>query len=79
MKSGLVLIAASALLLVSVMATAKQGREVPPYAHQTLQDGSAQSSTDMSYGGVSDTRSTSGSPGAHTCVTGPRCNLYFGR
>ena len=38
MKSGLVLMAISALLVVSGIASAKEGRDVPPYTHQTVQD-----------------------------------------
>ena len=82
MKSGLVLIATSAVFLVSGIASGKDVRDVPPYTHQTVQDdanASAQSNTDMSYGGVPDTRSTSGNSDMRSCVTGPRCNLYFGR
>ena len=89
MKLRLVLTAASALLLVAGTATAKEGREVPPYVHETMQsdahatmqdnaNASAQSITDMSYGGVPDTRSASGSARTRTCATRPHCDIFFG-
>lgn len=82
MKSGLMMTAAIALLLVAGMATAKEARDVRPYAHETMQDtasASAQSSSDMSYGGVRDTRSASGGAHTRTCSTGPQCDIFFGQ
>lgn len=90
MKSGLLLMTVSALLLVPGITTAKDGRQVPWYTHQTVQDSgrkmmqdnanaSAQSVTDMSYGGAPETGSMSGGPGARTCSTGPQCDLYMHR
>ncbi|MGU7771772.1 hypothetical protein ACV229_16575 [Burkholderia sp. MR1-5-21] len=89
MKSGLMLMAVSALLLVPGIASAKDVRAVPSYSHQTVQDSglkmmdnanaSAQAETDMSYGGSPDTGNTSSGSRARICKTGSPCGLYIGR
>ncbi|MGU7785366.1 hypothetical protein [Burkholderia sp. PU8-34] len=90
MKSGLMLMAVSALLLVPGIASAKDVRAVPSYSHQTVQDSglktmqdnanaSAQAETDMSYGGSPDTGNTSSGSRARICKAGSQCGLYIGR
>lgn len=84
MKSAFVSTVTCAVLLVSAGCTSvpEAHQSVPPPARATLVENaneSAQSTTDVSYGGVPDTQSTSGnarSPGPPTCVTGPRCDLF---
>jgi hypothetical protein len=83
MKSTFVSTVACAVLLVSAACTSAQETQqsVQPTARASLVENaneSAQSITDVSYGGVPDTQSASGStrsPGPPTCVTGPRCDL----
>lgn len=79
MKSTFVLTAAGAALLVSAsIASAQQTRGAPPSARTIMQQNandSAQSTTDMSYGGVLDTYGDNGaangppSPAAGTVPT----------
>ena len=84
MKSAFVSTVTCAVLLVSAGCTsvqeAQQSTQSP--ARATLVENaneSAQSTTDVSYGGVPDTQSASGntrSLGPPTCVAGPRCDLF---
>ncbi|MBN3785774.1 hypothetical protein [Burkholderia sp. Ac-20353] len=90
MKSGLTLIAVGALLLAAGLSTAKGGREVPAYMHETVQDSgrkmmednanaSAQAVTDMSYGGVPETGTSSSGARDRSCGAGSSCASYRGR
>jgi hypothetical protein len=47
---------------------------------QNNANASAQATTDMSYGGGTDTRTSSGAPKAHmrNCTVDPQCNIFFG-
>jgi hypothetical protein len=91
MKPALISTAAGAILLVSASLTSaqEQRQNVQPSARQTMVENanaSAQSTTDVSYGGVPDTQSSTGGmrpdPSASEamrpgiCATSPRCNLY---
>jgi hypothetical protein len=51
-------------------------------AHQMMTDdadASAQANTDMSYGGMPDTRSASGLRSSKTCWPRPECDVFFGQ
>ena len=84
MKSAFVLSAASAVLLVSAGFTSAQETQqsVQPSARARMVENanaSAQSSTDVSYGGVPDTRSATGaarSPISPKCATRLKCDLF---
>jgi hypothetical protein len=84
MKSAFVSTVTGAVLLVSAGCTSVQEAQqsAQPPARATMVENanaSAQSSTDVSYGGVPDTRSASGSTrstSSPTCVTGFRCDLF---
>jgi len=84
MKSAFVSTAAGAILLVSAGCTSVQETQQSgqPSARATMVENanaSAQSSTDVSYGGVPDTRTATGgtrSPSSPTCVTRLRCDLF---
>ncbi|MBN3758513.1 hypothetical protein G3N95_36775 [Paraburkholderia sp. Tr-20389] len=57
-----------------------QSSEPSKATMQNNANASAQATTDMSYGGAMDTRTSSGLPMQHSrkCATGPECNIYFG-
>jgi hypothetical protein len=57
-----------------------QSSEPSKATMQNNANASAQATTDMSYGGATDTRTSSGMPMMHSrsCSTGPQCNIYFG-
>ena len=79
MKSAFVLTAAGAVLVVSAGCTSVQETQqsVQPSARATMVENanaSAQSSTDMSYGGVPDTRSATGGTRSPTCATRLKCD-----
>jgi hypothetical protein len=91
MKPALISMAAGAILFVSASLTSAQEQQenVQPSARQTMVENanaSAQSNTDVSYGGVPDTQGSTGgmrpTPSAtdairpDICATSPRCNLY---
>jgi hypothetical protein len=84
MKSAFVSTTAGAILLVSAGCTSVQEAQQSgqPSARATMVENanaSAQSSTDVSYGGVPDTRTATGgtrSPSSPTCVTRLRCDLF---
>jgi hypothetical protein len=87
MKPALISTAAGVVLLATAsLASAQQQQpeqqNVPPSARQTMVENanaSAQSNTDMSYGGVPDTRNATGALTLirpDTCPSSPRCNLY---
>jgi hypothetical protein len=81
MKSAFVVTAAGAILVVAASITsAQESQQRPqPSARATMQDNanaSAQSSTDMSFGGVEATRSAAGDRRSNTCATGGRCDLF---
>ena len=75
---------AGALLMAIPVATwaddMAQSNEPSKAMMQNNANASAQATTDMSYGGATDTRSSSGLPMQHSrnCSTGPQCNIYFG-
>ncbi|WP_321818224.1 MULTISPECIES: hypothetical protein [unclassified Paraburkholderia] len=51
-------------------------------AHQTMTNdanASAQANTDMSYGGMPDTRSATGSRRSKACWPRSDCDIYFGQ
>ena len=84
MKLASALTAAGAIFLVSAGCTSVQETQqsVQPSARATMVENanaSAQSSTDVSYGGVPDTRTATGgarSTNAPTCATRTQCNLF---
>jgi hypothetical protein len=85
MKSRLIL-AAGAACLFAVMGTARsQGlqQEVQPSVQPAMQqnaEGSSQTGTDASYGGVPATRSAaSGGMRTKSCTNGPQCDIFFGQ
>jgi len=83
MKSWWVLPVAGALLLFGAgvsSAVAMQQNEQPSAqtATQENTNASAQSGVDTGYGGVSSTRSASGSARTRPLSTGPQCDIFFG-
>jgi len=82
MKSAYFVTVIGAILLVSASITNAQDMQLraQPSARASLQDdanASAQSSTDMSYGGIVDTRSEAGAPPRPTpCDDARQCNLF---
>jgi len=84
MKPALISTAAGAALVVSASLTSaqqpqQQQQNVQPSARQAMVENanaSAQSNTDMSYGGVPDTQSSIGAIRPDLCPASPRCNLY---
>ena len=84
MKLASALTAAGAIFLVSAGCTSVQETQqsVQPSARATMVENanaSAQSSTDVSYGGVPDTRTATGrsrSPSSPACATRFRCDLF---
>ena len=82
MKSSLLVTVSATILLVSASITNAQDMHLraQPSARASLQDdpnASAQSSTDMSYGGVVATRSEAGAPPRPTpCADTRQCNLF---
>ncbi|MGF6297602.1 MULTISPECIES: hypothetical protein [Paraburkholderia] len=82
MKSRLVLTAACSLLLVAGVSNAvERQQDEQSSAHATMKQNaneSAQSSTDMSYGGVPDTRMEAGNTPTRACSARPQCNIFFG-
>ena len=82
MKSAYFVTVIGAILLVSASITNAQDMHLraQPSARASLQDdanASAQSSTDMSYGGIVDTRSEVGPPPRPTpCADVRQCNLF---
>ncbi|RQS63632.1 hypothetical protein DID96_29255 [Burkholderia sp. Bp8963] len=90
MKSGLMLIAVIALLLAPGHSSAKGGPDEPSDTHETVQDNgrkmmeddanaSAQAVTDMSYGGVPETGTSSSGTRDRSCKAGSQCASYRGR
>jgi len=80
MKSAYVLVAVGTIVLGSTsIATAQETQQnAQPSARARMAanaDASAQSSTDVSYGGVPDTRSASGRMRSTTCATPDQCDL----
>lgn len=47
-------------------------------AFQRDANASEQSTTDMSYGGVPETKGDAGAPAAKPCTHGPQCDIFFG-
>jgi hypothetical protein len=82
MKSSLLVTVSATILLVSASITNAQDMQPrgQPSARSTLQDdanASAQSGTDMSYGGIVATRSEAGAPPHQTqCNYARQCNLF---
>ncbi|QIE29372.1 hypothetical protein SBC1_72400 (plasmid) [Caballeronia sp. SBC1] len=82
MKSAYFVTVIGAILLVSASITNAQDMHLraQPSARASLQDdanASAQSSTDMSYGGVVATRSEAGAPPRPTpCADASQCNFF---
>jgi cytoskeletal protein RodZ len=82
MRSSLFVKVSAAILLVSASVTNAQDMQPrgQPSARATLQDdanASAQSDTDMSYGGIVATRSEAGAPQRPTqCNYARQCNLF---
>jgi cytoskeletal protein RodZ len=82
MKSAFFVTVTGATLLVSASVTSAQDiqQRAQPSARSTLQDdanASAQSSTDMSYGGIVATRSEAGAPPPRNpCAYARQCNLF---
>jgi orotidine-5'-phosphate decarboxylase len=88
MKRALISTAAGVTLLAAASLTSAQQQQQPeqqnvqPSARQTMEENanaSAQSNTDMSYGGVPDTQNATGvlrPIRPDTCPSSPRCNLY---
>jgi hypothetical protein len=82
MKSAFFATVTGAILLVSASVTSAQDMQqrAQPSARSTLQDdanASAQSSTDMSYGGIVATRSEAGAPPRpNPCAYARKCNLF---
>jgi hypothetical protein len=85
MKTLIVWPATGALLLATTSVVRAEAMEQPPEqtsGQWTLMQNanmSAQSDTDMSYGGVPDTRSASGGKSSRICTFRPRCDIFFGR
>ncbi|MEI6001434.1 hypothetical protein H3V53_31035 [Paraburkholderia bengalensis] len=84
MKILMALPVAGALLLAVPVATmaeeVAQSSDASKAAMQNNANASAQATTDMSYGGTMDTRTSSGKTMQHArdCATGLQCNVYFG-
>ena len=84
MKIMMALSVAGALLMAMPVATmaddVAQSSDASKATMQNNANASAQATTDMSYGGAMDTRTSSGVPMMHArkCATGPECNIYFG-
>jgi len=84
MKIMMALSVAGALLMAMPVATmaddVAQSSDPSKATMQSNANASAQATTDMSYGGSMDTRTSSGVPMMHArkCSTGPECNIYFG-
>ncbi|WP_109481728.1 hypothetical protein [Paraburkholderia sp. C35] len=86
MKILMALSAAGALLIAMPVATMAddiaQSNDPSKAAMQNNANSSAQATTDVSYGGAMDTRTSSGTamqmPHTRNCSTGPQCNIYFG-
>ena len=86
MKILMALSAAGALLIAMPVASmadqVAQSNDASKAMMQNNANTSAQATTDMSYGGAMDTRTSSGTtmpmPRARNCSTGPNCNIYFG-
>lgn len=85
MKILMALPVASALLMAVPVATMAedlaQSSDASKASMQNNANASAQATTDMSYGGAMDTRSSSGTTmmqHSRNCSTGPQCNIYFG-
>lgn len=82
MKSAYFVTVIGAILLVSASLTNAQDMHLraQPSARASLQDdanASAQSSTDMSYGGIVATRSEAGAPPRPSlCTDARQCNLF---
>jgi|GraSoi_2013_40cm_1033754.scaffolds.fasta_scaffold96916_2 hypothetical protein len=84
MKSSLMLSAIGACLfaVAGVTTAAQPPQDAQSSGKAAMQENanmSAQSSTDMSYGGVADSRSTSGGMQPRKCSTGPQCDIFFGQ
>ena len=84
MKILMALPVAGALLMAVPVATMAedmaQSSDASKASMQNSANASEQATTDMSYGGSMDTRTSSGLPMQHArrCATGPECNIYFG-
>ena len=84
MKILMALPVAGALLMAMPVATMAediaQSSDASKATMQNNANASAQATTDMSYGGAMDTRTSSGRtmPSTRNCSTGTQCNVYFG-
>ncbi|MBP0593699.1 hypothetical protein J8I87_29230 [Paraburkholderia sp. LEh10] len=84
MKILMALPVAGALLMAVPVATmaedVAQSSDASKATMQNNANSSAQATTDMSYGGSMEMRTSSGRPMPHArdCSTGPQCNIYFG-
>ena len=85
MKIRLALIAGCVAVLAAGAPATAQSRDEPvsqQNAHQTMTDdadASAQASTDMSYGGMPDTRSAAGHRTGKACWPRSECDIFFGQ
>jgi hypothetical protein len=85
MKIRLAFIAAIVTVAAATAPGTAQSQNEPisqERAHQTMTNdanATAQASTDMSYGGMPDTRSTSGSRSSRPCWHRSDCDIYFGQ
>ena len=86
MKLRLVVPVVSALMMaatgVAYAADMQQQDTQQSTGQATMQDNanaSAQSTTDMSYGGVADTRGAAGMARARGCAGPSQCDVFFGR
>ncbi|MDR3100605.1 MAG: hypothetical protein LBV73_26525 [Paraburkholderia sp.] len=84
MKIRLALIAGCVAALAAGAPAAAQSKDEPvsqQRAHQMMTDdadASAQAETDMSYGGMPDTRSAAGHRTVKTCWSRSECDIFFG-
>jgi hypothetical protein len=84
MKILMALPVAGALLMAMPVATMAddiaQSSDASKASMQNNANASAQATTDMSYGGATDTRTSSGRTmqATRNCSTGPNCNIFFG-
>ncbi|SDD00881.1 hypothetical protein [Paraburkholderia lycopersici] len=85
MTIRLALIAACVAALAAAAPGTARAKDEPvsqDSAHQTMTNdanASAQASTDMSYGGVPDTRGASGHRTGKTCWPRSECDIFFGQ
>ncbi|POR52071.1 hypothetical protein B0G62_10539 [Paraburkholderia eburnea] len=85
MKIRLAFLAAIVMVASATAPGTAQSKDEPvsqERAHQTMTDdanASAQAGTDMSYGGMPDTRSASGHRVGKPCSPRSDCDIYFGQ